>query len=126
MRVKTGTVSAVIQPLTALRDVQWRDLYRRSKAWHEEEATAHEVSTDAIAELVLGFVILSVRLADLKGTPVKLAQTKDSGDTLREKFQVYLESEDYLFFRDADRAIQQYDRPQDPATAPQKPTDPNS
>lgn len=115
------------KPLTPKIRMQCRGLLRRDRTWWDETAKEYGVSSNEIVEALDDFITMSLRLNGGKPkVDFKWAALGDDAQAIQTKFLAYLNTEtpDEVF--QLERAMIQFDAPDNPDTAPDQPMDPEA
>lgn len=115
------------KPYTPAIRMQRTAILRKAQPWFEEVGKDYGVSDDEIYLALLDFINLSIRLNGSKPeVDFKWLAPADNADKVREKFIAYLNTQTADIIWELETALNIFDAPADPDTAPDSPTDPEA
>jgi hypothetical protein len=125
-----GGATIEVAPLTYLKDLQFRTLFRLGLGLKDALAKMCNVDSELIISLIHDFCLVSIRVQTDHAISEFFANPTTDDMTFRDYFVDFincLTDDTYaLAFDDIIRAVRQLDKPQaDEHQLPEKPTDPN-
>lgn len=115
------------KPYTPAIRMQRTALMRKSNVWYKEVGKEYGVTEDEIYLAFLDFATISLRLnGDKPNVDFKWLTPTDDSETIRAKFAAYLNTQTAPAVWEVEKALNAFDAPVDPDTAPDPPTDPEA
>jgi hypothetical protein len=115
------------KPLTPKIRMQCRGLLRRDRTWWDTAASEYGVSSNEIVEALDDFITMSLRLNGSKSkVDFKWVAIGDDAETIQKKFTTYLNTKTADEVWKLERALIEFDAPDDTVTAPEEPSDPEA
>lgn len=128
-----GGATIEVAPLTYLKDLQFRTLFRLGLSLKDDLAKMCEIDSDLAIALIHDFCLVSIRVKTDHPISEFLANPTTDEMTFRDYFMDFInalksDNETYsLAFDDIIKAVRQLDKPSGQEhQLPEKPTDPNS
>lgn len=120
-----------VAPLTYLKDLQFRTLFRLGLSLKDDLGKACQVDSDLIVGMVHDYCIVSIRVTTTHAISEFLATPTTDELTFRDDFLDFVDAlkteSNAIAFDDIIKAVRNLDKPQsEDYQHPDKPTDPNS
>jgi hypothetical protein len=116
-----------IKPFTPAIRMQQTAIINRSMEWWDDVAAEYGVTKNEVFAALRDLATMSMRInGQGKMLDFELPSPSDDSATLRKKFVAYLNTSKPEAVWEIERALQAFDRPVDPDTAPEKPSDPEA
>lgn len=115
------------KPYTPAVRMQRTAIMRKAASWYEEVGKEFGVTQDEIYLALLDFASLSLRMNGQKPkVDFQWVKSTDDSETIRTKFVGYLNTETTQPVWELEQAMQAFDAPANPDTAPEPSSDPEA